>query len=184
MSSAVNLIGSTLDVPSIVDSFIYVESAPVRSMESQVSTLQSKASALQNLNTRLSSLSDKVSSFLFGDAEVPLSKPFSFYDRLAKSAFSKCIATSSAEDAISASSSNAATTGAYSITVSSLAQAQSYASAGFADATSPLAGTGTITIARGDSDPLVITINSTNNTLTGIRNVINNAGRSHRNDHQ
>lgn len=175
MSSAVNLIGSTLDVPSIVDSFIYVESAPVRSMESQVSTLQSKASALQNLNTRLSSLSDKVSSFLFGDAEVPLSKPFSFYDRLAKSAFSKCIATSSAEDAISASSSNAATTGAYSITVSSLAQAQSYASAGFADATSPLAGTGTITIARGDSDPLVITINSTNNTLTGIRNAINNA---------
>lgn len=174
-SSAVNLIGSTLDVPSIVEGFIYVESAPVRSMESQVSTLQSKASALQSLNTRLSSLSDKVNSFLFGDTEAPLSKPYSFYDRLSESVFSKCKTTSSAENVISPSSSNAAAAGVYSLTVSSLAQAQSYASAGFADASSPLAGTGTITIARGDDDPLVITISSTNNTLTGIRNAINNA---------
>jgi flagellar hook-associated protein 2 len=174
-TSSVDLISSVLDVTGIVDNLIYVESAPVRSMQSQVSTLQSKVSAFQSLNTKLSALSDKVNTLLFGETEAPLLKPYTYFDRLSGSIFAKCSVTSSDDDTISATASNAAISGSYSITVSSLAQAQSLASANYADTTSALAGTGTLTISTGSNDPVTVTITSSNNTLIGVRNAINNA---------
>ena len=174
-TSSINLISSVLDVTSIVDNLIYVESFPVRTMQSQVTTLQSRVSAFQSLNTKLSTLSDKINSLLFGTTEAPISKPYAFLDRLSDSVFAKSAVSSSDDKIISATASKATAGGAYSITVTSLAQARSMASAGFADTTSTRTGTGTLTITTGSEDPVTVTINSSNNTLSGVRDAINSA---------
>lgn len=173
-TSSINLIGSALDVGTIVDTLIYVEREPVRMMESQVTALQSKVSAYQSLNTKLSALADKVNILLFGDTEAPFNQPYSFADRLKDSVFTKCAITSSDDSTISASANNPTSVGTYAITVSSLAQARTMAAAGFADLATQT-GTGTLTITTGSSDPVTVTINSQNNTLTGVCGAINNA---------
>jgi flagellar hook-associated protein 2 len=175
-TSSINLVSSVIDVGSIVDNLIYVDSAPVRKMQSQVTTLQSKISAFQSLNTKLSSLSDKVNSILYGATGEPLINPYSFSDRLENSIFSKCKVASSNGDAISATADNANSSGTYSISVTSLAQARSMAAANFADVASTKTGTGTLTIKTGDNDAVTVTISDSNNTLTGLRNAINEAG--------
>jgi len=177
-TSPINLINSVLDVGTIVDNLIYVDSAPVRNMQTQVTTLKSRVSAYQSLNTKLSALADKVNTMLFGDSEIPLLQPSTFSDRLSGSIFAASLASSSKSDIISATASNSASGGSYSITVSSLAQARSMASSGFTDPSSVKTGTGTITITTGGGDPVVITIDDINNTLSGIRDAVNNAGAS------
>lgn len=173
-SSAINLTNSVLDVGAIVDNLIYVEAAPMRQMQSQVTTLESKASAYQNLNTMLSALSDKINHLLFGKPEAPFNPPGTFAGLLSESIFARASVTSSNEEAVSATGSNATTGGSYSISVTSLAQAQSMASSGFADASTGT-GTGTFTITKAGADPVVITIDETNATLSGMRAAINNA---------
>jgi flagellar hook-associated protein 2 len=173
-TSSLDLTTSALDVASIVDNLIYVDAAPVRNMQSKVTTLQSKVSAYQSLNTKLSALADKVSTMLFGSTETQYSVPYSFASRLSESIFSKCNVTSSNSDLISATASNATVGGSYAITVASLAKAQSMASGGFTAITDSV-GTGSFTIDTGSSDPVTITINSTNGTLAGLRDAINNA---------
>jgi flagellar hook-associated protein 2 len=49
------------------------------------------------------------------------------------------------------------------------------ASSGFADTSSTLIGTGTLTITTGDHDPVTIAIDNTNNSLSGLRDSINSA---------
>jgi flagellar hook-associated protein 2 len=174
-SSSINLVNSVIDVGSIVDNLIYADSAPVRRMQSQVTTLQSKVSAFQSLNTKLSALSDKIDTILYGTTDEPLINPYTFSDRLEDSVFSKCKVTSSDSDAISATADNANSSGTYSITVTSLAQAKSMAAANFADTSSTHTGTGTLTIQTGDDDAVNVTISESNNTLTGVCNAINDA---------
>jgi flagellar hook-associated protein 2 len=174
-STPVNLTNSMLDVGTIVANLINVDSFPVRSMQSQITTIQSKVSAYQSLNTKLSALSDKVSALLYGDKGAPAVTPYSYSDRLASSLFSKCGIKSSNEDQISATASNANTAGTYSIAVGNLAQARTMISSGFADTTSTATGTGTITITTGSGTPKVVTINSANSTLKGVCDAINNA---------
>jgi flagellar hook-associated protein 2 len=172
---SVDVINSRIDVGSIVDSLIEVDRAPVRSMQQQVTVLQSKATAYQTFNTKLSALSEKVNALLNRDGEAPLLTPYAYEDRLSESIFAKCGVKSSNEDAISATASSANDVGSYSITVSSLAQAKTMASAGFADTTSTATGTGTLTIKTGSNDPVTVTITSSNCTLNGVCNAINNA---------
>jgi flagellar hook-associated protein 2 len=73
---------------------------------------------------------------------------------------------------ITATASNAAG-GTFSIAVSHLASAQSLATSGFDSATSAI-GTGTITFTKGNED-CIVTIDSSNATLSGACNAINNA---------
>jgi flagellar hook-associated protein 2 len=171
-TSSINLLSSSIDVGTIVDNLIYVDSAPVRQMQSQVTTLQSKVSAYQSLNTKISTLSDKLNGILFGDTEAPMINPSSFADWLSNSIFTQCKATSSDEAKISATASNA-TAGTYSIAVSSLAHAQSMASSNFSALTSET-GTGAITITKGGQD-YTVTIDSSNATLNGVCHAINDA---------
>ena len=174
-TSAINLTQPVLDVQTIVDNLINADSAPVQNMQSEVSTLQTELSAYQSLNTQLSTLSNDVNTMLFGSAEAPVIQPYSYSDRLAASIFSQCTATSTDNSTVSVTASNGTAGGSYSIEVGNLAQAESMASSGFADATSTQTGTGTITIATGSSNPVIITINSQNNTLSGVQDAINNA---------
>src|SRR5262249_9289208 len=62
--------------------------------------------------------------------------------------------------------------GTYPVNVSSLAQAQSVASQGYASDTTKV-GDGTISISVAGGTPTVVTINSTNDTLSGLASAIN-----------
>lgn len=171
--SSVNLLNSQIDVTTVVSNLMYIERAPVRTMQSQLSKIQSKVSAYQSLNTKLSALSSKVNTLLYGETTAPYVQPYTFQDRLAKSAFSKYSVQSSDDAVVTATASNADAPGIYAITVGNLAQAQVSASAGFAS-NSTILGTGTIKITAG-SESSTVTIDSSNNTLVGVAGAINRA---------
>jgi flagellar hook-associated protein 2 len=173
---SVNLLSSSIDVNTIVENLMAIERAPVDIMEGKVTALQNKVSAYQSLNTKLSALSEKLNALLYGGGDAPLVQPYSFSDRLSKSLFAQCGMVSSDESKITATASNAAAGGSYSFTVGNLAKAQTVASSSYADATSTSLGTGTITITTGSNVPVTLTINSSNSTLSGIRDAINNSG--------
>jgi flagellar hook-associated protein 2 len=179
-TSGINVLSSSLDVQSIVDNLIYVDRAPVRTMESQRTKLQNQSNAFQTFNTKVSSLLNKVNQILFRSDTAPMILPYSFEDRLAKSIFTQMKVASSDESVISASTGTGTAGGNYTILVDNLAQARSAASSNFADTTTAKTGTGTITLSGASESPVTITIDETNNTLAGIRKAINasNAGVS------
>lgn len=82
--------------------------------------------------------------------------------------------TSSDETAITGTASTSAANGSYSIKVNSLAQAQQLASNTFSTPTAVLK-TGTVDIKVGAGATSTITINSSNNTLQGLAQAINDA---------
>ncbi|MFH2056484.1 MAG: flagellar cap protein FliD N-terminal domain-containing protein, partial [bacterium] len=63
--------------------------------------------------------------------------------------------------------------GSYSVNVEALAQNQQLASQGFADDTAAVLGSGTIELQVGNGSATSITINSSNNSLRGLRDSIN-----------
>ncbi|HYK88171.1 MAG TPA: flagellar filament capping protein FliD [Acidobacteriota bacterium] len=173
---SVNLIGGGLDVGTIVDQLMQIERQPETIMQNQITQNNNKVTAFQTLNTKLSSLLDKLNSFIYnGGDSNSLLMPSSFQDRLQQSLFSARNAVSSDDSTVSVSSTQGTAGGTYGITVSQLALAKTMASANFADATTTSAGTGTLVIQTGSADPVTVTIDSSNNTLTGIRNAINSA---------
>ncbi|MEA1081471.1 flagellar filament capping protein FliD [Marinobacter qingdaonensis] len=82
--------------------------------------------------------------------------------------------TSSAEGVSVSVDSKSAAPGNYSVQVDSLAQAQSLATGSFGDRDSTAVGSGSLTITVGDKVS-TINIDSSNNTLQGIANAINEA---------
>lgn len=166
-------VGSNLDVKSIVSQLMAVEQRPLQLLAKKEASFQAKLSAFGSLKSALSTLQTSAQS-------LNLSSTYA------------SVKASVADTAIlSASVSGTATAGSYNIEVKSLAQSQKLISAGFA-AKDTVVGSGTLTIdlgtysdaaappvaftAKPGSSALNITIDSTNNTLEGIRDAINNAG--------
>lgn len=176
--SSINLLSGGLDVQGTVEKLIYVESEPIRRLETQTKTLTSKVSAYQALNTKLSALLDQVNEMLFQGETASLSPISSFEDRLAHSIFGARQVSSSDADTVSATASKGMSTGTFALTVTELAQARTVAGDNFADTVTTRTGTGTLVLQVGTDDPVSITIDSTNNTLEGVRRAINaaNAG--------
>lgn len=88
----------------------------------------------------------------------------------------KAFSGTSSHDGVEVSvDSTKASRGSYSVTVDSLAQAQSLASATFADTDTTAVGNGTLTITVGGQSK-TLTIDSSNNTLQGLADEINEAG--------
>lgn len=172
----IDLINGGLDVQGIVDNLIYVQREPIRRLEQQTKNWQSKISAYQAFNTKLLAFKTAVESLMYKGEDAPLNLPATFEERLRHSLFALRKAASSDETVLTATANKGIATGIFTVTVSSLAQADSYASNNFASRTETLTQTGTLVIQRGDEDPVTITIDETNNTLQGIRNVINAAG--------
>ncbi len=165
-------IGSGLDVESIVTGLMRIESRPLDSVNQQKSDFNSKISAFGTLKGALTAFQTSVSA---------LSSTSKFNAQAVKL---------SNEDFFSAKSDGTATVGTYDISVSQLAKSQKIASSGFSSVADTV-GTGTMTIAFGsydsggntfttnaDKDPIDITIDSSNNTLSGIRDAINAADES------
>jgi flagellar hook-associated protein 2 len=165
-------IGSGLDVESIISGLMSVERQPLTAVTAQKTSYQSKISAFGTLKSALTTFQTSVSALSTA------------------SKFNAQTLTSSDTSVLTATSNGGATIGNYDITVSQLAKTQKLASTGFTN-TSDVVGTGTMTISFGtydsvgntfsanaDKDDVTITIDSSNNTLAGVRDAINAADAS------
>jgi len=149
-----------IDTQSIVDALVQVERLPIDRLQNRQSGFQDKISTLQELNTLLSSLQSDVQALK--DTTSPL---------LGR------VATSLNAEVATVSVTDASPVGSYSLEVTSLSRAQTVATfAGrFADIDTTEIGSGTLTIGIGAETPVEIVVDSSNNTLAGIRDAINAA---------
>lgn len=171
-------IGSGLDVNSIVTSLMNVEKKPLTTVTQQKTDYQSQISAYGTLKSSLSTFQTAVSALS------------------SASKFNAQTVTSGNANVFTATSNGSATIGDYAVTVNQLAKSQKLALTGFAN-TSDVIGTGTVTISFGTFTPAVITpatpssftanaaktdititIDSSNNTLAGVRDAINASNSS------
>lgn len=149
--------GSTIDVQQLAKQLVEVERAP---QERQIQRAEQRAatslSALSTLKSALATFQTAVSS---------LSTMTDFGTRAA---------TSSDTGRFTATATSKAVPGTYSVEVVDLAAAHQIASGPHAGGSTSVVGTGTLSVAVG-GESFAVTIDSTNNTLAGIRDAINEA---------
>ncbi|MFC5475977.1 flagellar filament capping protein FliD [Paraherbaspirillum soli] len=173
-------VGSGLDLNTLLTGLTNAEQIPVTMLTNQQSSYTAKLSAYGTLQSGLSALQT---------ASAALGAP---------SLFQGVTATSSSTGVLTATSDTTAKAGTYAVAVSQLGQAQSLVATGVASTTATIgggasttvslqfgaisggtlnAGTGTYTGATFTADAsrpaASITIDSSNNTLAGIRDAIN-----------
>lgn len=169
---------TALDVPSLVSQLMAVERRPIDKLNTQIASYQTKISSF-------GTLSGLVSSFQSASQNL-------------NNTLQKLAATPSDPSVFSATAGSTAVPGTYSVNVNKLAQSHSLVAAGQASSTAAI-GNGTATTVTFDfgtisggtlangtysgaaftsngNGTVSITIDSTNNTLEGIRDAINAAG--------
>lgn len=166
-------IGSGLDVNGIISKLMQVESQPLSDLNTQEAGYQAEISALGSLKGSLSSLQGAAAAMMPAIGQAATDKFTSYSANLADPSVGTAVANAGA------------VAGTYSLQVTSVAKSHQIRSAAYAsDATT--VGTGTIVIERGSAaggtftdksgtGPVTITIDSTDNTLAGIRDAINRA---------
>ena len=172
-------VGSSLDVNGIVSKLMTVAQQPLTLLQQQASSYQSTISAYGSLQSALSQFQSSMSSLANASQYQSIS------------------ATSSSPSVATVSATNAAMQGSYSLAVSQLAQSQQLLTSGVASASTAIGSGATTTLsfnfgtisggtlsngiysnatfASNGSGTQTVTINSSNNTLTGIANAINSA---------
>lgn len=175
-------IGSGIDVNSLITKLMQVEAQPLTALAKKEASFQAKLSAYGSLNGALSAFQSSLTSL--NNA----------------STFQSLTATSSDTTIASASATSIATAGSYSISISKLAQSQILSSTGQVSTTATIGAAITTTLSfqfgtiagtavnglypappattfTQDADQATgtVTIDSTNNTLQGIRDAINAA---------
>lgn len=168
MASITSTTGASgLAIDSIVTGLMTIEQQPINRVKTQVSAYNTKLSAYGTLKSGLSAFQTAV-------------------DKMATAAkFTSQSAKLADGSSMLATADGTAANGKYNISVSQLATSQKLATAAYASATD-IIGTGTLNIffgtytaapasftANADKQALSITIDSTNNTLSGIRDAIN-----------
>lgn len=149
--------GSQIDVQSLAAQLIAADRATPDAQINRDSTrVTTQISALGQLMGSMSTFRSALSSLKTVDV------------------FSTRSATSSDNATLTASAGAKAVPGTYSVTVDQLATAQQLSSKGFLGGSTSVVGTGALTISLG-SKSFNLTIDSSNNTVAGIRDAINNA---------
>lgn len=162
-------IGSGLDIKSIVSQLVAIEKQPLTQLQVKAATVQTKISAYGELKSAVSALSDAASKLR------------------SITTFNGVAATSSKATAVSTSAIGGTAANNFSVTVSALAKAQTYASASLAkvnNVSQPI-GAGTLSIqlgtygsapgyvfAPGTAAPLEIAVDA-DDTLSDIASKIN-----------
>jgi len=171
MQAAALGIGTTFPINQVLTGLMQVESIPLTQLQNQVGGVQTEISAYGKLSSALST---------FQQSLIQLTLP---------TQFQSFTATSSNTSALTASAVFGAQPGTYSVDTTELAQAQSLATAGQASLNTHLAtggGSTTVTFSFGTQTGSTftpnlsqasgsITVNSSNDTLAGMRDAINNA---------
>ncbi|WP_110656238.1 flagellar filament capping protein FliD [Salinicola halimionae] len=149
-------IGSGLDLSGLLDDLEDAEKQKLTPIVAQQQSYKTKLSAFGSLESSLTALRD---------AANKLSDPETF----------AAVTSSMTGDAVTATTTGDAVAGRYQVSVSSLAQAQSLASAGLgAEKTEALGKTGTLGISVGEGARIDIVIGS-DDSLEDIRDSINKA---------
>jgi flagellar hook-associated protein 2 len=159
MSSLINSIfssGSGIDVNATVDQLLYAERAPERLMQSQQSQLSVQTNVLDAINGNLSTLLEKVNALK--DVSGALN---------AKSA------TSSQTGILTATADTTAIPAVHTVVVRNLATTSTFYSNPLATGDTTFA-TGSFTLQVGTGTPVIITVDSSNNTLNKLAASINN----------
>lgn len=146
-----------LDVPTLVSQLVTAErntyQQPITARETKATV---QLSAVSTLKGALSSFQSTVDSLKDAANFTPRS------------------VNSSDEDVFTATTTGDASTGSYNVQVIALAKAQQLASGVFAGGKDQVVGTGKLTITYGDKS-FDVNVDSTNNTLSNIRDAINKA---------
>ncbi len=163
-------VGSGLDLESLVTSLMAVESKPLTALQTKVSSYTSKISSLGALKSKLADLQTAAAAM-----KTALGKT-------ALSTFASYSATAADTTIASATATTGAVAGTYTLEVQQLARAQRYTSSTFTSTTDAIGTVGdTLTFdfatpdSEGNSRSVTITLDSSNNSLSGLRNAINNA---------
>ncbi len=157
-TSSIGGLASGLNTEEIISKLVELERVPINRLKARKAEFNNKLTAWQDANTRLLALKIKALSLASGTVF-----------------FSRTVNVSDST-AVSATAGNGADISSYSIYVNKLAQTSQWISQGYEDTTSATVGTGTLTINVGTDNPVVVTIDSTNNTLNGLRDAINRSG--------
>ena len=144
-----------INVQLLLDVALAAAEAPLASLQQQQSALQTKTKALQGIQDDINSLTTAV-----GDLSS------------ASGAVNSLTATSSDSTVLTASADPTALGGTHSIIVNSLATTSSYYTNAVASATTAI-GTGSFQVTVGSQAAVPITVDNTNNTLTGLAAAIN-----------
>jgi flagellar hook-associated protein 2 len=152
--------GSVINVSTLVSELVAAAQAPQQQLiTNQTTAVTANISAVGTLKSALST---------FQSALTALSTP---------SNFNSVTATSADDTLVSATASGEAVPGSYAVTVSNLASAQQILSGAFLGGGSATVGTGTLSLSVGGSS-VAVTINSADDTLSGIANAINSAANN------
>jgi flagellar hook-associated protein 2 len=160
--SFISGINSNLDTADIVKNLIKLQRRPIDDLEAKADLEAEKLLAFQDLQDRLKAFKSLVSTLNSESKFLSTQGTFSNSN------------TSDTSQVATLSTTSKAASGTFSLTVNSLASESKLASAGFSS-TSGAVTTGTLEITVG-SVTTSIDINSSNNTLDGLQQAINNSG--------
>ncbi|MBO3275788.1 flagellar filament capping protein FliD [Pseudomonas schmalbachii] len=155
-------LGSGLDINGIVSALVSAEKTPKQNQIDKLSkATTSKITALGSLKSAISDFQTALSS---------LNKPESFQGRSV---------SSSKTDVLTATGTPKAGVGSYQVEVKQLAQGSKVALAAIPANGSEAAtfGKGSLTVKVGDTELPAIEVDESNNTLAGLRDAINKAGK-------
>ncbi len=159
-TSSIGGLASGLNTQDIIAKLVELERTPITRLQNRKTRLSAQLTAWQDANTRILALKDKLSTLSLGIT------------------FDAKTFESSDESLLKGTVTAGADAGIYYVKVNRVARAHQIRTDGdgFADTHSTRIGTGTISISTGTDDPIVITLDDSNNTLAGLRDAINRSG--------
>ena len=161
--NAVFGINSNLDTQDIINKMVSLEARSMDLVEAKKQIEQQKLASFQELKNRLQTFKSVVTTLNTQSRFI-----------VNKSVFSNN-SYSDSNKVIDITTTSSASSGTYSLIVNNLATESKLITSGHAETTSSIAS-GTVTIVIGSSASSTVTIDSTNNTLDGLRLAINNLG--------
>ena len=147
---------SGLDTTSIINGLISIQESQIERLNIRKDEILTEQTAFQGIEARLLSLRSAMSQL----------------NRSIGSVFESRQAVSSDDTVLTATASNNAIEGSYSIQVNNLATAHQIASQGFSSESASITQ-GSFSLKLGNRPETTITIDSSNDTLTGLVNAIN-----------
>ena len=161
--NAVFGINSNLDTQDIINKMVSLEARSMDLVEAKKQIEQQKLASFQELKNRLQTFKSVVTTLNTQSRFI-----------VNKSVFSNN-SFSDSNKVVDITTTSSASSGTYSLIVNNLATESKLITSGHAETTSSIAF-GTVTIVIGSSASSTVTIDSTNNTLDGLRLAINNLG--------
>ncbi len=147
---------SGLDTAKIIEGLVALQGQQVDRLTAKKTEIEIQQLAFQGIESRLFSLKSKMGQL----------------NRTTGNAFSGRTVSSSHENIITATASSSATEGSYNLRVTSRAKAHQIGSAGFSSSSAEITQ-GTFSLRVGDRPATEITIDGTNNTVSGLAQAIN-----------